>query len=265
MGLDYLSDNLIELRGPVNKSTGLPVTEAINACESKLYDTALDCRVGKYETVLLADIAAAASSMTVPDNTAFFSGHTMLIEMDDGAFYSETAGSPSGDTAVALVSATIPVAASKGNKVIITVWDSTSTVISIDNFDGWESGMNMEITVDGGVLVERTVSLIKADAGYLTLSASVGTDTSAGNLVKRRLGVTTTDDIDTTTAFGTFPTTVATTVEGDETWGFRGVIPHDHPDIRPGMRVRGEIVLIDTTPSPTLNMTRKVVETVINE
>jgi len=45
----------------------------------------------------------------------------------------------------------------------------------------------------------------------------------------------------------------------------RAVIDHDHADLALGMRVRGEITLIDSAPTPALNLTRKVVGTLTNE
>jgi hypothetical protein len=118
--------------------------------------------------------------------------------------------------------------------------------------------MNMEIIMSDGTAVERTVGLIDRSNGFLILSDTLSVDTLPGDVVKRRLGVTAADDIEML-AFGTFP--ASDPIPGDETWGFRGTVLHDHPEIQLGMRVRAEITLVDGE----TNIFRKAVGTVINE
>ena len=147
----------------------------------------------------------------------------------------------------------------------IVTWNASSPYIAMDDMSGWKFGMNIEVSLDDGSFVEQKVTRIY-DTGYMLLFGVLGVDTRHGALVKRRLGADGVDDIDMSAGtFGTWPTTVAATIPGDPAWGLRATIPHDHPDLQPGMRVRGEISLIDTVPNPDLYLTRKVVGTVINE
>lgn len=254
MSFDYLSDNLIELRGPVNITTDLAINEGA-VVSAKLYDTLVDTRLGAYETVLTEDSAFQADSVIVRDAAPLSTGTIILLELDDGSTLRTTIINLSGtdNTTVQLLSL-LDAPSSTGNKFSVEIWDSTSTIISIDNFQGWESNMNMEISLDDTTLIERTISLVNPDSGYLSLSGSPGFDVSSGNIVKRKIGA----DI-TMSNFGTFPN--VDPVAGDPEWGFRGIINHDHSDIQLGMRLRGEITLVDGS----LNLTRKALATVINQ
>lgn len=264
--LDYLSDNLVELRGPVNVMTGLPVTEAIDTCVAKLYDCALDGRVAKFRTTLTADAAINDNSIFVSDITPINVGTEFLVQLDDSYEFREDVTAINGATGqVTWTGAGLPIAASSGNLVTVIKYGPSLSDLPVDNIGLWEPGMNLEATEDSGSPKEEIMVLVDSEAGYMRGNSSingVADYLSAGNLVKRRLG-TVSDNI-TLVAFGTFPTTVATTVAGDPTWGFRGTIPYDHPDLQLGMRVRAEITLVDTVPTPDLNMTRKAVATIIN-
>lgn len=263
---DYLSDNRVELRGPVNQSTGLPITEGTTTATARLYDASLDCRLAAYHTPLTADAVAGATSVFVKDNAPIFSGSIILIDLDNGQQDRVTVNSVTAGTGeIDITGFTLDSAASEGRLVTIVQYDDTSNVVSIDDFTGWEDGMNMEITLGDGTVDEFIVSLIDSDSGYLTLATTLTVATNAGAVVKRRLGSDAGGDNITMAAYGTFPTAVGDTIVGDETWGFRGTVPHDHPDIQLGMRVRAEITAVDTTPTPDLNLFRKVVATVINE
>jgi hypothetical protein len=260
--IDYLSDNLIELQGPVNMATGLPVSTiaTTSSVTAKLYDTSLDGRLFQYASPLIEDAAAAATSVFILDTAPVAVGSTVLIQMDNGQEDEQVVTDVDAGTGeVTFGGGTLTAAASEGKRLTITTYHADSTVIAIDDFRGWSTGMNMEITAGDGSLVERTVSLIDKDSGYLTISSSLGVDTAHGALIKRKLGADLTGFVD----YGTFPT--SDPVIGDPEWGMRDVIEYNHADIEPGMRVRGEITLIDTTPTPDLNLTRKVVATVINE
>jgi hypothetical protein len=253
--LDYLSDNLIELQGPVDMANDAAVGDTPSpGVSAKLYDCAMDARLSKYRTILLEDAAAGATEIYVADLSPITAGATILIEMDNGQKDAAQVQSVGASGLVTITGYPIAVAAAAGRQVEIVTYDSTTTIIGIDNFSQWEDGMNMEITLNDGTTVESEVSLIDRDAGYMKFGA-LGVDASAGNLVKRKIGA----DISNFADFGTFPT--SDPVVGDSAWGFRGTIASDHAEIQLGMRIRGEILYDDGT----LTLTRKVIATVINE
>ena len=257
--LDYLSDNLIELRGPVNVATNaaFPTLATTSSCAAKLYDTALDARLAKFGVPMTADAEAGATSVFVNDTAPIFIGSVILIDMNNGQEDRETVTAvDSGTGEVTFSGGSLSDNAFEGNMVTLITYDSTSTVISIDNFGQWEDGMNMEITLDDGTQGEFIVSLIDPDSGYLTLNAVLGVDTQHGALIKRKIGA----DIGGFADFGSFP--ASDPVPGDRTWGFRSTIASDHADIQLGMRIRGEITADDGS---GLNITRKVIAAVIKE
>jgi hypothetical protein len=264
--IDYLSDNLVVMAGPVLAETGLPTSATPSGgVEAKLYDCALDCRVGEYKTVLSADAAEDANSVFIADIGTVNVGAEILIKMDNSYEFREDVSAINGATGeVTWVGNGLAEAASKGNSFTVIKYGESVLKLQVDNIDLWEPGMNLEVTEDDGSVKEEVVILVERDLGYLKGSSGitgVSSTLSAGNLVKRRLGATGADDI-TLAAFGTpFPTTVATTEAGDERWGFRGTVPHDHPDLQLGMRVRAEITFLDGG----TNIKRKTVGTVINE
>lgn len=261
MSLDYLSDNLIELRGPVNIAQGAAVDES-STVNAKLYDTAYDAKIDTFETTLTEDAEIGAGSVFVEDDVPFAVGDSLHIDLDDGSVHRGVILTLLGSKELDFAG-TLAFAASEGNRVTRARLDSTSVYLTLDNFGVWLDD-RLEVTTTDGTLSEHQVLDVLADRGYLKIDVSppLSADVEVGAIVKRRLGVGPTNDI-SMAAFGTFPT--SNPVVGDPTWGFRGVIPHDYPDFQLGMRVRGEITLVDTVPSPDLNLTRKVVGTLINQ
>jgi hypothetical protein len=252
--LDWLSDNLIELRGPVDLSQDAAFNEAATVT-AKLYDTALDCRVAKFVTTLTADYASESSRIFVLDVVPFSVDGDMLVVMDGGGESRKTITAVNTSTGEISFSGSLVGNATEGNVVTVVSYGTGIMVVPLDNFQGWEDGMNLEITLDDGTLTERTVSLINPNAGYLTLSSTLGGSASVSNLIKRKVGPSSI----TLTSFGTFPT--SNPEVGDPAWGFRGTIDHNAADLAPGMRVRGEITALDGA----LNLTRKAIATVINK
>lgn len=254
--LDWLSDNLIELRGPVDIASNVAFGSG-STVSAKLYDTALDCRAGFYRTVTTADALSTATSVSVQDRTPFFVGDLVGISQDDGTEIRATITSlPGGDLDINFSGDSLTADSSKGSTVRRLQLSTTSTFITLDNWDGWENNMNMEITVNGGALIEKTVTFIDRDSGYATLSSTLGTAVDVGNVIKRKIGANI-----SMSAFGVFPT--SNPVIGDPAWGFRGTIASTHADIALGMRIRGEITAVDATSGA--NLTRKAVSTVINK
>jgi hypothetical protein len=149
--------------------------------------------------------------------------------------------------------------------VKIHTYGQGSGFVGLDNAEGWETDMIMEITASDNTVEEFTIGWVDIPGSNVWLGGggpnTLNVTSLAGALVKRRLGPPS-DNI-SLTSFGTFPT--SDPIVGDPTWGYRGTIPHDHPDLQPGMRVRGEITLLDASVSPTLRLFRKAVSTIINK
>lgn len=253
--LEFNTDNLFELRGPVDIATNAAFGVASGSI-TKIYDTALDCLVGFYTTVTTADALSAATSIFVQDRTPFFVGDTIGIAQDDGTEIRAVITSlPGSEGEIVFTGEPLTADSVKGSNVRRLELDSTSTFITVDNWDGWENNMQIQITEPDEPEIERTISFIDRNSGYATISSSLGVRVVVGALAKRKIGPSV-----TMTAFGVFPT--SNPVIGDPAWGFRGVIIYDHPEIRLGMRVRAEIHIVDSI--STTAMTRKAVATYIN-
>jgi len=256
--LDWLSDNLIELQGPVDvaNDAAMSTIATTATCEAKLYDTAYDGRIAAFTTILSADALAAATTIYVADALPATVGSTIRVYVDDGTPNELTVLTVNTVTGEITFASGLTDDAASGNKVtVVTYGGATSVRFPVDNLGVWTGGENMEITLDDGTTAEKTVSAyFDPDDGYVRVTAFVGSDFSAGNIIKRKIGA----DITNFADFGTFPS--SDPVAGDPTWGYRGTIAHDHADLALGMRVRAEITAVDGT----LNLTRKAIATVIN-
>jgi len=266
MSLDYLSDNLIELRGPVNVATDAAVSTILSGnsvVTAKLYDTALDTRLSDAPTTLSEDYTADPSSAVITVQSVGFiqAGTQLLIEVNGSSFKKrEVLSVALNVVTLTTVLGTTP--ADKGNAVLVHTYSTLAGFVEVTDIQGWEQDMTIEITRTDGTLAEFTAASPDIPASRIWLNgATLGVTALVGALVKRKLG----DDIEAGdfSDFGTFPT--SDPVAGDPTWGMRAVIDHDHADLALGMRVRGEITLIDSAPTPALNLTRKVVGTLTNE
>ena len=251
--IDWLSDNLITMAGPVIAETGLPPSETPSGgVSAKLYDTSLDTSLDRHEETLTEDYDEATDVITVSDPLLFESDTTMEVLLDDGSLSDRTVLSKSGSDIT--MDAGLGGPASKGNSVTITRYPSGMTYVGLTNMDEWLIGMTIEITLANGTLEEFTVTSSDRDSGWVKLHTGTGSSAVAGGLVKRKIGA----DV-SMSSYGTFPT--ADPEPGDETWGFRGTINHNHAGIQLGMRLRAEITYEDGT----TNIHRKAIGTVINQ
>lgn len=255
--LDYLSDNLIELQGPVDMATNAAVPNDPDSCEAKLYDADLDCRVSDLGS-RLAEETVAGDTIVVEQTVFLTTGSIILIQTTNDRFIERTIQSVDGLNLILTVDigAGIP----KGNLVNVHTRSIGAGFIPLDDASEWKTDMTMEITNIDGTTSEFSLGYVDHVGSFVWLGGdALSTAVRVGAVVKRRLGATPDDDIDMTTPYGSFP--ASDPVAGDEAWGFRGVIPHDHPELALGLRVRGEITYVDGT----VNLRRKVVATVINE
>ncbi len=261
MPLDYLSDNLVELRGPVNIAQNAAVAES-STVSAKLYDTELDARLSDAPTVLREDYTDTSSLDIIVRNALFMHpGAQILVKTKFGSIIQEEVVSKSTIDGVSTITLTnaLGTPADKGAPVVTLVYGTGAGFIQLDNIEGWKNDMTMEITHSDGTLAEFTVGNIDAEDSHLWLRGqTLGVTTLAGALIKHKVGPASIAMV----AFGSFPT--SNPVIGDPAWGFRGVIEYNAQDLLLGMRVRAEITLVDGVPVPDLNLTRKVIGTLIN-
>lgn len=252
--LDYLSDNLIELRGPVDIATNTAFGNG-STVTGKLYDTALDTTIVKYVTPTTADIASGGTTMFVQDATPFFPFDVIRVLQDDGnELYLAILVLPGSNQIDFAPALSAPL--TEGAIVSRIQIAGTSDYVTVGNWAPWDITFNMEVSLNNGTTQERLVLEINRDVGFCLLDGTIGGESVAGNAVKRKLGVNI-----AMSSFGTFPT--SDPVVGDPAWGFRGVIQSDHAGLQLGMRIRGEITAVDATSGTDL--TRKAVSTVINK
>jgi hypothetical protein len=253
--IDWQSDNLVAMAGPVIAETGLPPSEdPSGGVSAKLYDTNLDCRIAAFETTLAQDYVTGSNTFYVIDSLPIIVGNVLLMDTDDHKKTQFTVTLVDPVTHEITVSASSQSSASADNTVSCILYALDQNQIPLDNFNEWEDGMAIEISLDDGTVFDGTVEKINPDAGYLKLKNDViPSAVSAGAVVKRKIGA----DV-SMAAFGTFPT--SDPVPGDPTWGFRGTIDHDHAELALGMRLRAEITYVDGG----TNIRRKAIGTVIN-
>jgi hypothetical protein len=253
--LDWQSDNLVVMAGPVVAETGLPAAEdPSGGVLAKLYDTNMDCRIDAFETTLTQDYVTGTTAIFIKNPVPITVDNVILMDTDDGKQVRSTVVLVDPITGELEVSETTQSSASSGNTVTCILYALDQFQMPLDNFDQWGDGMAIEISLDDGTVFDGTVEQINPDAGYLKLDDdTIPSSVSAGAIVKRKIGA----DV-TMVAFGTFPTSNPT--PGDPEWGFRGTIDHDHADIQLGMRLRAEITYEDGS----VNIRRKVIGTVIN-
>ena len=224
--LDFKSDNLLELRGPVDRTTGLPVNSA-STCTALLFDYSKDTYLTALETRMTADAASAATVLVVASVEGFSVGDAITLGLDDGTLFEVDILTV---TTTLNLSAPLPSASSAGNTVrrVITI----SAYMSVNKTLGWQIGDRASVSSDASstaFTIERVVQVYK---NFLLLENVPVAASSNGNSVASSL----LDGVPITmTAFGTpFPTTVAGTVEGDPAWGFRGTLLSTNFDINTG-------------------------------
>jgi hypothetical protein len=260
--LNYQSDNVITLAGPVNlnldEAAGVSPTPTVTA---RLYHERKEVRTAEFVTRLTLDEASSSTLINVPKTTptAFEAADTVVIDLDDGSVHETTIVSVSTVDAgydIITLTAGIPTAAAAGSTLRLTKKGATSLILVIQSPGGpitLEKGDAIEIDLDSGSVglsvdqvrtitavedadnVTATVALNQAAFECITLSGATSSAVSAGRRVRRKLGA----DV-VMTAFGTFPT--ANPVLGDTSWGFRGTIEDTHADLEVGMSVRIEVV-----------------------
>jgi len=254
--LYYRSDNLIELRGPVNAATDAAIDSGATVT-ALLYNADKDAIFNGYTTKTTVDAAASDVAITVQDSTPFAVGEPCKIRMDNGVDHYFGIISLPGSDVLGFAAQGLAYAASAGALVTrlgLTTSLSGSTHLSISDWSGWEENDAYEIESSAKVITTGTLSQINRDRNYALMSTAPLGTAALGALVKCPIITTPI----TLASYGTFPT--SNPVAGDPTWGFRGTIDHNQIGLYPGMRVRAEITAVDGT----LNLERKVISRVVN-
>jgi hypothetical protein len=251
--LDWQSDNLVVMAGPVVAETGLPPSETPDGgVYAKLYDTSLDTSLAGYESLLTEDYDTATSLITVRDGAFMDVASVIDVQMDANRTVRRTVDSKVGNDLT--LSSALGDDATTGNLVTVVTYPTAIGFVGLKDQSGWEQGMTLEIVRgSSGGSSEHTVQTMDQSGRWMNIPPALSLAADVGDLVKRKVGA----DV-TMVAFGTFPTSNPT--PGDETWGFRGTIDHDHAELQLGMRIRAEITYEDGS----VNIRRKVVGTVIN-
>ena len=255
MDILYLSDNLIALTGPVDRSTGGAVADS-GTVNARLYDESKETRTVALVTRTTRDETSAATSVQVPlfSPNPINAGDTVRVYLDDGSVKEAALSGVTPATGyMTLTCGALGVAAAAGSRVEIrtTATAATKLVIPAD------TSLALGDTVDFAAVpatqqrtitqIQRLVATEDADNvaatpapnqpwfDVITLDSALGTATPADSLIRAYLGA----DI-ALSSFGTFPT--SNPVAGDTAWGFRGTIPDTQVGLAPGQRVRIEIV-----------------------
>ncbi|HIM29703.1 MAG TPA: hypothetical protein EYG57_09100 [Planctomycetes bacterium] len=91
----YRSDNLIQLNGPVNKATGLPVSTSPTSSTARIFNERKEVLTSRFETRLTNAALAGAGEIAVPKFTPaiFVEADTMVIHLDNGTIDTEVISS----------------------------------------------------------------------------------------------------------------------------------------------------------------------------
>lgn len=260
--IDYRSDNVLELRGPVDTTTGLAVSSA--TVDALLYDISKDTFTVDLVSRINVDEEAAQTVLSVGNTIGFTNADLVEVDLDDGTVFRGVVSGTPTDTEITL-SAGITSAASKGNQIRRYSVSTNTTYISVNDTSHWKIGDVCVISSDvSGTYSTSTVSQVLDK--FLVIDSSVDAQTKSGCQVSSRLLASTPISC---ASYGVHPTTVATTTEGDPAWGYRGDLPDDDFDgytagsnigLRLGHRVRTEFKL--TKGGDVL--TRNNIATVVN-
>lgn len=251
----YLADNLIQLNGPVDSSSGAAVTDS-GTVKARLYDENKETRT---EALVTRAVSSGVSSsdfvlapLFSPEPTG--NGDVARAYLDDGSV-KEGAIIKNVDTGYQklIFGSTLGAGVSAGNRVEIRTTATSATLIVIPRNTSLQIGDTIDFSATPSTH-QRTITQIQrlvatedaenvlatpsanhAEYDVVTLDSATASALPAGSPIRVYLGA----DI-TLTSFGTFPT--SSPVAGDTSWGYRGTIADDHVGLKPGQKVRVEIV-----------------------
>lgn len=230
MNLVYLSDNLVRMLAPTDRSNDTPLSTG--TVTARLFDADASTFTAILETRLTADLAAAGVLASVVSTALFRSGDTVQFAMEDGTLHQTTvAAIPSAVTLQLAVGPTLATRA--GTMLRRRALQTTEDRVVIPHGLPlrFPLGATVEVIRDDGTRVEATVNA--RGEQHLLLSATVGGACGPGRRVRRKLGANV-----AMTAFGT-------PVAYDPAFGFQGTVPETQADLRPGLRVEIEVAYAD--------------------
>ena len=260
----YLSDNLVALNGPVDRSTGAAVSSSPTSCVARIYDESKATRVAKVVTRLTEAVTASSTTISVP---TIRSGTFRLVQevnevaeitYDDGVKRASTlSGTTELDGFDRVTASPLSGDAAIGNTVEIDTYPIGVQMIPVDPDPKIVDGDSVELHMDNGTLevgtatevvtavitedatdtdaaVRSTLRAVNHDPVWTVRTTATTAAISAGARMRVKLG----SDI-TMTSFGSFPT--SNPVAGDTAWGFRGSISDTIGALKSGMKVRIEI------------------------
>lgn len=240
--LDHLSDNVLEVRGPVDTSTDAAFNTIVagTTVTGRLFNVALDTVVIDLVTELTADQITNDTVLAVKDITGFTISDFIRIELDNGQVHESTiSATPSGGQIT--IGVALPSDASKFNKVSRVKLSVNATFISVKSVDGWRIGYSVRLVQEDMTEISRTVSQVLTDpCPFIVISADIDQLIIAGSTVKNQVGPDLTNYVD-------FGTPQSPAVPEDPNTGYRATIGHDHLGLEPGMFVRSESVVVDGT------------------
>ena len=257
--IPYRGDWVAEVWGPVDNTTVDKTTGLGDALDeipdatmtARIYNRMKTTKVVELVTKLSADAAGSATSMSVDSIVGYFSGDTVEVEQDDGTVKQDTInGAPAAG--VIELTAGLDSAASKHSKLRRVTMGTACTHIAVasvgeqgrrdPNID-WMIDDVVEIMRDDFTLQTPNVAQVLFDPCPIIVLADVlSAEVSPGRSLKNKLG----SDL-TGSSYGTFPGAGAAT-PGDKAWGYRATVDKNHDvEIRPGMRVRAEMIVADGT------------------
>ena len=261
--INYLSDNYVDLSGPINESTGAAVGTVPTSCTLRVFNERKETRTSTLETRLVSSVLTSSNTVYLPKmNPAVVRAGDLL------RFYSSDDSVREGTVVSVLTTDTFadrfvlaapiggfPVTTIDAGAKVITVRQAASAVwLHFDDEPKFQIGDTIElyqdnrITLNGAVTQIQEVEFTQAELATETATKSIdhpnlwavrfsvvtNANCSGNNRVRVQLG----GDI-SMTSFGSFP--AANPVAGDPAWGFRAIIPYDHPGIVRGQDLRLEI------------------------
>ena len=252
----YRSDSLVQLNGPVNKATKLPVSASPTSITARIFNERKEVLTSRFET-RLTNAGLPGFAIAIPKFTPsiFEVNDTIIIHLDDGTIDTEVIDAINTSNAgwdLITLTGTLGGAAAAGNTVELKTKAAGTTFLVVDRPGSIELGDQLEILRDAGTLQVTTLTQFQQISGledtdnvtataapnqpifYAMMIGALTAACSAGSRIRVKLGV----DL-TLTSFGVFPT--ANPIMGDPDWGFRATLPDTHADLRIGQDLRIEI------------------------
>ena len=152
--IDYRSDNVLELRGPVDRTTGLAVDAA--TVTALLFNLTKDTNIKPLVTRLSEDAIATQTAISVEAILGFTDTDFVHVGLDDGTVHATTInGVPA--SGVITLAAGLPSAAAKGSELRRYRLNTLTKHISVHDANSWNIGDVCVIPTDTNGTVSSAV------------------------------------------------------------------------------------------------------------